>query len=249
MTNRRGTAMVLLIFALGIAGCDRSDSPVPLAPSTVVPTPQPLLSDRLVVFTEPTSGFSTSDVRDVHEQIVQFSGARELIWTADGTRLPGYTVQTHTLSEGPVSFVTGKICPQDCAFEVRFGTRDGERRAYLTIDDGHDNPGTVVDLEVVGGVLVVAETDVFAPGTYTLSGVVSELTDAGAVPLEGASVYRGVSTGWRRATTDRNGFYSMRGMYDSTHAITAHKPGYQTAERNSVPLKGDTRVDFQLVPQ
>jgi hypothetical protein len=37
--------------------------------------------------------------------------------------------------------VEGKICEEGCGFEVRFGSENGERRAYLTIDYGHDNPG------------------------------------------------------------------------------------------------------------
>jgi hypothetical protein len=81
------------------------------------------------------------------------------IWTADGTRLPGYRLE-HGYQGA--SFITGKICAEGCAFEVRFGTRNGERRAYLTADYGHDNPGTLVDVEVSGGALVVTRTSLFA---------------------------------------------------------------------------------------
>jgi len=110
------------------------------------------------VFTDQASGFSTSDVRDVQEQIVQFNTAAELIWTADGTRLPGYRVIANFFipADGICAF---------CSFEVRFGTKGGERRAYLTFDYHHDNPGTIVDIEVVGGQLVMTKTDVPVPGT------------------------------------------------------------------------------------
>ena len=68
-----------------------------------------------MMFTEQASGFSTSDLRDAQEQIVQFNTANELIWTADGTHLPGYRAQ-------------GNFIPAEasCGFVVRFGTRNGE---------------------------------------------------------------------------------------------------------------------------
>ena len=77
----------------------------------------------------------------------------------------GFRVTTLKGSHGPVSFIEGRIRCEGCAFEVRFGTRDGERRAYLTVDYGHDNPGTVVDVEVVNGALVFTKTEGFASGT------------------------------------------------------------------------------------
>ena len=140
----------------------------------------------LRVFVDQASGFSTSDLRDAQEQIVQFNTDNELIWIADGTRLPGYSVQGN--------FIPAEASCQ-CWLAVRFGTSNGERRAYLTADYGHDNPGTMVDLEIAGGALVVRRTDVFVPGTYTLSGVVTEQTPSGpvllATPLCTASTRRG----------------------------------------------------------
>ena len=141
----------------------------------------------LIVFTDPGTGFSTSEVRDVQEQVLQINTADELIWTADGTQLPGYRVDRCCYPG--VSYIVGKICAEGCAFEVRFGTKDGERRAYLTADYGHDNPGTLVDVEVSGGALVVTRTSVFVPGSFTLSGVVTEATPAGIVPVAGVAVY------------------------------------------------------------
>ena len=147
-------------------------------------------TSTLIVFTEPGTRFSTSEVRDVQEQVLQLNTANELIWTADGTRLPGYQVERCNCYPG-VSFIVGKICAEGCAFEVRFGTRNGERRAYLTADYGHDNPGTVVDVEVAGGALVVTRTSLFVPGSFTLSGVVTEATPSGIAPVEGVAVYCG----------------------------------------------------------
>ena len=145
-----------------------------------------------------------------------------------------------------MDFIEGKICPECWAFEVRFGTRDGERRAYLTVDYHHDNPGTLVDVEVVGGALVVTKTEMFAPGTFTLSGVVTEMTGGRATPVAGVSVYRGMTTGWQSATTDRKGFYSIAGMYNSSAEVATIKDGFQDFEK-VVTISGDTRFDISLV--
>jgi hypothetical protein len=146
--------------------------------------------DTLVVFKEAASGFATTDLRDAHDRILRFNMAGELIWTADGSRLPGY--QVDTVHYPGSTFISGRICEAECAFEVRFGTKDGDRRAYLTVDYGHDNPGTLVDVEVVGGALVVTQTQMYAPGTFTLSGRVTELMAGNEIPVEGAHVYRAV---------------------------------------------------------
>ena len=136
--------------------------------------------------------------------------------------------------------------PQGCAFEVRFGTKDGERRAFLTVDYIHDNPGTLVDLEIVAGALVVTQTKVFPPGTPTLFGILTVLTPMGPVPLSGVNVYRGVTTGWRSATTDKDGLYSIPGLIGGTDTVSVSKEGYQTHSQQLM-MKGDTRFDIQLV--
>ena len=53
-----------------------------------------------------------------------------------------------------------------CAFDVRFGIKDGERRAYLTWVDSysHHHTGNIVDLDVVDGKLVMKQTNVPVPG-------------------------------------------------------------------------------------
>ncbi len=168
---------------------------------------------------------------------MQFNTANELIWTADGTRLTGYS------ASGGNYIAAEKLC--QCWLEVRFGTRDGERRAYLTADYGHYNPGTLVDLELVGGAIVMKESNVYPPGTYALSGVVTEVTPAGPAPVEGASVSRSYGSGWQNATTDKNGFYQIQGLYDGTDKVSAGKEGYET-EESDVTVRGDTRFDIQL---
>jgi hypothetical protein len=195
-------------------------------------------------FTERATGFSTTDLHDAQEQVLQLNDSTsELIWGADGTRLSGYALSP-TTSYYDAYFIMGKICA-GCEFEVRFGTRDGERRAYLTVDYGHDNPGTVVDVEVVNGSLVVTQTDLYPPGTPTLSGVVTETTPAGPVTVEGAIVYRAVTSGWREAMTDEKGFYRIAGLIDGSGALVTMKDGYQDLEQ-VVTIKGDTQLDIQI---
>lgn len=192
-----------------------------------------------MVFAEPGTGFATSDVRDADEQIVQFNSAGELIWKADDTRLPGYHVRDGI-------YIPSEVC--GCWLEVRFGIRDGERRAYLTADYGHDNPGTIVDLEIAGGALTVSRTALYPPGTFTLSGVVFETTPGGRVPIQGATVSRSYGSGWQNSTTDDRGFYSIPGLYTRTDVVSVGKPGYERKE-TTLPIGGDTRFDIELVRQ
>ena len=133
-----------------------------------------------------------------------------------------------------------------CWFEVRFGSEGGERRAYLTADYGHYNPASLIRLDLVGGQLVMAQTGEYPPGTYTLSGVVTEATSAGQVPVEGATVYRAYGSGWQDAVTDRSGPYQIHGLYARTDKVSVSKDGYVT-ETTSVTIEGDTRFDTLLV--
>jgi hypothetical protein len=138
-------AIVLLMLAQGLAGCGGAGSPSP------VPAPTP---PRLVLFTDHISGLSTPDVRDVQDQIVRFNTAAEVIWTADDTRFPGYVVDGNSIK------TTGTCA--SCTLLVRFGTKGGERRAYLTFPDNedHSNAVTILDVEVADGRLVITNTSV-----------------------------------------------------------------------------------------
>src|SRR4029079_14118990 len=156
MTNQSFAGIAVLIVANGLVGCSNPAAlPAPSSPSapSAVSQPNP---GSLVVFKDPLTGVSTSDVRDAHGHIVQFTTAHELIWI-DGTHLPG-----HQVDDGR----SGPEASCQCWLVVRFGAADGERRAYITADLGHSNPGTVVDLEITGTALVVTWTDLFPPGTY-----------------------------------------------------------------------------------
>jgi hypothetical protein len=155
----RGTFVLLL--ALSLVGCSGSTlAPALSAPtSRPVPQPSPQPAIELVVFNDRASGFSTSDVRDAQEQIVSFNTSDELIWTADGRRFPEYIV------DGTFIAYHHKA---DRFFQVRFGTKGGERRAYLTSTDDRLSgmPATVLDLSVDGrGTLIITETNLPVPGT------------------------------------------------------------------------------------
>lgn len=112
------------------------------------PTPPPSLTPVIAMFNEPATGLSTADVRDVHGQIVRFDTANNaLIWAADGRSFPGYPV------------VDGAFIRSDKHFQVRFGTQDGQRRAYFT----ETATGTICDIEVAGTTVVITATSVAVP--------------------------------------------------------------------------------------
>jgi hypothetical protein len=155
MSMRMSAGIVFLVLAQGLAGCSGSESPAaPSAPSLVQP-PVPPPSIQLVVFTDPLTGLTTSDVGDLHSQIVRFDSAGDLIWAADDTHFPRF----------PLGYGYERG-----AFEVLFGTENGERRAYLTFSPDYWHyppPASRVDLEVMDGKLVIRHPDppVFLPGT------------------------------------------------------------------------------------
>jgi hypothetical protein len=244
MWNATRTLALLLTLLPALAGCDGAAPSTPSTPSPV-PSSAPPAAPTLVVFTELMTGFTTSDLRDAQDQIVQLNSANELVWTADGTRLPGYRTNSFISGGHRHQFIEGKICAAVCAFEVRFGTEGGERRAYLTVDYIHDNPGTVVDVEVAGGELLVTQTDMYPPGTPTLSGIVVGPTTRGHGPVEGVVVARGISTGWRSTQTDRNGFYEIHGLIDGSDSVYIAKDGYEKRTIDVV-IAGNTRFDIEL---
>lgn len=101
----------------------------------------------LKVFMDPDSDFETTDVFDVDGDIVQHDDLNgELIWKADGTREAGWPSQENFLG------TTG-------AFLVRFGTVDGERRAFFT----ETGPATICDIRLNNGNIQIFPTNVTVP--------------------------------------------------------------------------------------
>jgi hypothetical protein len=85
--------------------------------------------------------------RDIDDQIVRFV-------PADSTML--WTPSNLLFDNWPVS---GNLLGPDRAFEVRFGTVSGQRRAYFT----QVGPGTICNLEVTGNSLQLSPTNVLPP--------------------------------------------------------------------------------------
>jgi hypothetical protein len=105
-------------------------------------------AEHRAVFTDPDSDFSTSEVRDVDEEIVQFDTETEaIIWAADETSYDA------GLWDVNGNFLAGGF------FQVRFGTRSGERRAYFT----ETAAATICQLRIQGGQLSVSATSVPVP--------------------------------------------------------------------------------------
>jgi hypothetical protein len=139
---------VVTVFGLAwtLAGCGG-----PTSPSRVAGT------ERLAVFLDRESGYTTTDVHDAQDQIVRFTDTGELIWSAGGQRFPGY------IADGQV--VTAERVCGGCYFLVRFGSRGGTPRAYLTFAgaDANGQTPTVLDVEVAEGQLAVSATLVTVP--------------------------------------------------------------------------------------
>ena len=222
MWNATRTLTLLLTLLPALAGCDAA------TPSTPSPAP-PLAPPARRPWSCSASQDGVCDVRPARCTRPDHPGQHVERADLDSGRNTPARLQSSSFIDGGHrhQFIEGKICAAGCAFEVRFGTEDGDRRAYLTVDYGHDNPGTVVDVEVAGGELLVTQTDVYPPGSPTLSGVVTGMTARGHVPLEGVVVARGISTGWRSTRTDRNGFYEIRGLIDGNESVYIAKDGYE----------------------
>ena len=96
--------------------------------------------------------------------------------------------------------------------------------------------------------------------TYTLSGVVFEMTPTGQVPVEGVELYCdscGSPVGHTFTSTDANGSYSFSWAQNGVHSLLVWRAGYDvinptrrlsdgTAVRDATVV-GDTRFDIQIV--
>ena len=158
---RKVSIVALVALAHVFTGCSQNDfrAPIstPLAPSALPgpPAPAPI---SLIVFRDPATGFSTSDVNDVHGQIVRFNTADELIWVSGEMRFPEFLANGNLI---------GYHHRADTFFQIRFGTKEGRRAAFITWPGDRPNGSapTILDLWVdERGDLKVADTDVLVPG-------------------------------------------------------------------------------------
>jgi hypothetical protein len=88
--------------------------------------------------------------------------------------------------------------------------------------------------------------------TYTLSGVISEVTPSGRVPVEGVLVEEVLcnplcTNPVQTATTDPNGFYRLSEFpAGQARFLWLSKKGYR-ADELSVTITTDTRLDLELL--
>jgi hypothetical protein len=100
----------------------------------------------LVVFDDPDSDFSTTDVNDVEEEIVQFDAdTGQIIWATTGEAYLSFDIDGN--------FLASRF------FQIRFGTKDGQRKAYFT----ETGPATICDIEIQNGELLIFPTNETVP--------------------------------------------------------------------------------------
>jgi len=121
MTDRTQWGFLASVFAMGLAGCEGACPVSPTLSSPSAPLPSSVSAvPTLIMFTERGTGFSTSEVRDVEEQVLQLNTANELIWTPDGTRY-------HVDRRYPgVYFIVGRFAPK--AVPSKFVSEPGTAR-------------------------------------------------------------------------------------------------------------------------
>ena len=145
------------------------------------------------------------------------------------------------------------------------GATTGKDGLYsLTVDAG------VRSLLLIRSGYVTAEKSVTVSGdtrfdiqivrvaTYSLAGVVFEMTPAGVAPVEGVEVYCDScgDYGHTSVHTDANGFYNQADAHLGITALLIYKNGYDVVGatptaggfgRREATVNGDTRFDIQVV--
>jgi hypothetical protein len=141
MIIRSGFALMLV----GMLACSGSGTDAaPTAQRSVSEDTGDAVSDTLplepaeyVVFVEPGTGFATDAVHDADREVVHLDTARGAMVSAEtGATVSGWRVDGADLSWSRFGV----------PFRVRFGTEDGERRAYFT----EAGPGTICNLRFSG---------------------------------------------------------------------------------------------------
>jgi hypothetical protein len=182
------------------------------------------------------------------------------------------TAPTYTLS-GEVSELTpAGLAPVEGARVEE----SNSRRVAMTNDDGFysisgvharpsavsaSKPGFVTStrtVEISGDTRLDLRVDRIP--TYTLSGVVFELTAAGRAPIEGVELYCDSCEspdGHTWKYTDAEGFYSFSSVLNGSYPLLVRKAGYEVVDpsgrlANGTAVKdaavnGDTRFDIELV--
>ena len=135
---KKMTTTLVLVGCMAFLGCNTQTVIDPGGDTTA-----------FALFTDDTTGFETSDVYDVDDEIVRFdTTTKSIIWAADG----------RAFQEGNWD-VVGNFLGAAQAFQVRFGNVDGQRRAFFTETD----PPTICDIEPVGDGLSISRTSTQVP--------------------------------------------------------------------------------------
>lgn len=101
---------------------------------------------NFVVFQDPDSEFSTTDVMDIDAEIVRFDDANgQIIWAEDGTTEGGWDINGNLLQGG--------------FFTVAFGTENGQRGAYFT----ETATATICDIRLDNGNILISATSTPVP--------------------------------------------------------------------------------------
>jgi len=102
-------------------------------------------------FTDSVSGFATSDVRDVDNEIINFNPTRmSIVYVSSGAE--------YQVGSWPVN---GNFLGNGGFFQVRFGTVLGEHRAYFT----ETGSGTICNFVVTPTTLSIFATSTQVPHT------------------------------------------------------------------------------------
>lgn len=140
-TLRNVVTHLLTCTAMSLCGCPAA------TPGDGTQDAQDQPNEALAVFADSESSLRTNDVYDVDDEIVRFDPADDsLVWVATEESFPGFPVAGDLL--GATGF-----------FQVRFGTVDGQRRAFFT----EASTATICDISVTGGSLGIAPTSVTVP--------------------------------------------------------------------------------------
>lgn len=140
--GRSRRALAVALAAAAASAC--SDGSL----TSNTPAPPPPAGVSLVVFTDPQTGFQTTDVRDADNEVVRFDRNEDtLLWSPTNLVFDGWVVDGAFLDAGRL-------------YRVAFGTVNGQRRAYFTESAG----GTICDLSVDGNnFLRIAPTSLLPP--------------------------------------------------------------------------------------
>ena len=152
---RSGLSFAFVSLSFAMLGCSSDDGITEALPLTGT-AGSAGASDRapasFAPFVDPATGFVTDEVHDAEREVVRFDVANgAMVSSATGETVGGWVVSDTDLDWSRSSV----------PFRVRFGSEEGERRAYFT----ERGPGTICNLGFLGGgQLSISATGETPPG-------------------------------------------------------------------------------------